>query len=1016
MEEKSRRPERSDDDSRPNGHDDRSAATSSSWTDILPKSAHVDFFKQTDWASTPLGPLDTWGSQLRFVATMCFNDSRGAAVYWGPEMIGMYNENFIVVAGKAHPILMGNSFKVGFPSAWDDMKHLFHQVFQGGACVDFDRIELLVPRENDYVEEAYFMGQFIPLKGENGQVKGAYNSGYESTAQVLYERRRAQLNKIAAISNIKLPDLFHDLREVLESNAKDVSMALIYSVDEETTPGKCLLRLECSVGVPSTHPSVPVTGVLGESQQGFLPLFKEVRETMTTLVLCESTNTLEPRVGHLLNGIQWRGWGDRCRDLSFVPLQNASQLIGFMVLATNPRRTYDETCAQFVTDVSQQIAMKWSTAITADNTLKREQRLMNELAVTEQRIRHMAKHAPVGMVHITPDGTVQWANEQWYELTGSSRDKSAPKAWLSAYTESSQQEADRHWQLLLESSHTTCDLQLNRRFLPPVPDDVEHSVWVTAQGFPLMEDGKVKYIMGTLTNVSHLKWAESVQARSAQQASDAKRQQEEFIDMTSHEMRNPLSAMYQCAAMISTSMEGIGSDLDRLLDTLAANVDAAKTILVCAAHQKRIIDDVLILNRLEHMKLSITPVPVRIPELISNITKVFQLELATDNTTLIVVRDPSFEEHSSKFFECDPSRLTQVFMNLISNAIKFTRGRRLRNIIIRYGAGLEPPDEKTASMTGDYLQWSPITKRHRDLTLDEDWGHGTPIYLRFSLQDTGPGMDADELQRMFSRFSQANAKTHITYGGAGLGLYISRELTEMQSGRMGVTSTPDVGTTIAFYIKSRETMSKAEARRNSTVVSMPVDPIPPASDPIVVAVRGNAVIKTELTATILPPTNTSKPAISALPKQRPTLHCDISFLLVEDNLVNQTILRKQLQRLGCTVHVANHGVEALNFLHTTSAWSSFTTTNNHTSTPAPRVDVVLMDWEMPVMDGLTCTKRIRAVEEEGRMERLPIIGITANARNEQIQRALAAGIDDVISKPFLVPQLMEKVRRWVPVG
>jgi hypothetical protein len=283
---------------------------------------------------------------------MLFNDSRGAAVYWGDEIIcSGYNEKFIAMAAKAHPISMGNPFQVGFPSAWPDMKDLFHSVFQDGKCVEFEKIELLLLRENDYHVGAYFIGQFIPIKDRNGKVEGAYNSGYESTGQVLYERRRIQLNKIAAISNIKLPDLFEELREVLESNGGDVSTALMYSADEETIPEKCSVRLECSVGVPSIH-SAPGVGVLGENKKGFLPLFEDVRESMKRLVLSEAANDLQSRVGHLLDGIERRGWGDRCRDLSIIPLQNASQLLGFMVLATNPRIAFDEASLQFVMDMS----------------------------------------------------------------------------------------------------------------------------------------------------------------------------------------------------------------------------------------------------------------------------------------------------------------------------------------------------------------------------------------------------------------------------------------------------------------------------------------------------------------------------------------------------------------------------------------------------------------------------------------------------------------------------------------
>lgn len=108
-------------------------------------------------------------------------------------------------------------------------------------------------------------------------------------------------------------------------------------------------------------------------------------------------------------------------------------------------------------------------------------------------------------------------------------------------------------------------------------------------------------------------------------------------------------------------------------------------------------------------------------------------------------------------------------------------------------------------------------------------------------------------------------------------------------------------------------------------------------------------------------------------------------LLVEDNLVNQKVLSKQLRRVGCTVHVANHGQEALEILQKTKLWRNSTTGDD--------IDIVLMDLEMPIMDGLTCARRIRGLQSEGSILRhVPIIAVTANARMEQIETAITAGM------------------------
>jgi CheY-like chemotaxis protein len=136
---------------------------------------------------------------------------------------------------------------------------------------------------------------------------------------------------------------------------------------------------------------------------------------------------------------------------------------------------------------------------------------------------------------------------------------------------------------------------------------------------------------------------------------------------------------------------------------------------------------------------------------------------------------------------------------------------------------------------------------------------------------------------------------------------------------------------------------------------------------------------------------------------------------VEDNLVNQKVLRMQLQKLGHEVHVVSHGGEALAFLQTTSLWKG------NSATSKIHISIVLMDVEMPVMNGLECTRKIREAESEGLivgsvgLSRLPIVAVSANAREGQVQLARESGVDDAISKPFRVADLMPIIERLVLV-
>jgi CheY-like chemotaxis protein len=147
-------------------------------------------------------------------------------------------------------------------------------------------------------------------------------------------------------------------------------------------------------------------------------------------------------------------------------------------------------------------------------------------------------------------------------------------------------------------------------------------------------------------------------------------------------------------------------------------------------------------------------------------------------------------------------------------------------------------------------------------------------------------------------------------------------------------------------------------------------------------------------------------ALSSVVKEEvETEKAHYNILIVEDNLINQRVLSTQLKKLGHTVHVANHGVEALSHLSQTSFSST------PTASPPVPLNVVLMDVEMPVMDGLTCTRRIREMEAQGELSgHVPIIAVSANARREQVEQAESAGVDGAICKPFRVPELTALIK------
>ena len=528
----------------------------------------------------------------------------------------------------------------------------------------------------------------------------------------------------------------------------------------------------------------------------------------------------------------------------------------------------------------------------------------------------------------------------------------------------------------------------------------------------------------------------------------------------------------QCADGILTSFPEGDLDLQAhspaiYVELLNQTLDATQTIAQCAQHMKRIVDDILTVSKLDSGLLIITPIDAQPETVTKHAVKMFESEAKNAGVELIHDVDESYRKLGVNWVSLDPTRLLQVcskchvfviflivkvLINLITNALKFTQLEPgPRRIEVHLSASEQEP---TSNPSGVHFETKLIDD---DSHLVEDWKRGSTVFLQFSVSDTGRGLSEDERSSLFARFSQASPRTHIHYGGSGLGLFISRRLTELQGGAIGLMSEFKKGTTFSFYVKARRAGStkirrlsipnifpedmrhRATTRREiSELHSRPESPISERTSPA--SARFPKMRKNDL----VPISNQQDS--SPLQRRPSALHPDmpsaplglplrsdlnapkasivterLHVLVVEDNLVNQKVLAKQLRNLGCVVSVANHGGEALEFLKKTSAWTGRSNKQaarlqqkkpeNDTNGSPAELSLILMDWEMPVMNGLTAVAKIRELERVGQLSGyIPIIGVTANVRQQQVQTAMDVGMDDVVSQPFLVPELMGRMR------
>lgn len=454
-------------------------------------------------------------------------------------------------------------------------------------------------------------------------------------------------------------------------------------------------------------------------------------------------------------------------------------------------------------------------------------------------------------------------------------------------------------------------------------------------------------------------------------------------------MRNPLSAILQCSDEISSSLTKFRNSGDREIpdELLVSCLDAVQIISLCSQHQKRIVDDILTLSKLDSQLLLVTPVDAQPLTVVQRALKMHEGELQAADIQMKFDVDKSYRELNLDWVRFDPSRVMQVLINLTTNAIKFTGSEKRRTIRVTISATKHRPSECQDAP----VQYFPTRRKGTDIVEDKDWGDGDKVYIHFAVRDTGRGLNPEEKKMLFMRFSQASPRTHVQYGGSGLGLFISRELAELQGGEIGVESEAGKGSTFAFYVVARKSSAPPDESASGGFGRSAANKAV-SSQGVKQATQNLTKALNESNGVATPPS--------------PKKAAKTRVLIVEDNLVNQRVLQKQLKNVGMEVQVANHGGEALEKLQQSSYW-----VDKRASSPANgellELGVVLMDQEMPVMDGLTCTKKIRELEREGKLTgHVPIIAVTANARAEQVETALKAGMVSLVFLPRSIMQSM----------
>lgn len=608
------------------------------------------------------------------------------------------------------------------------------------------------------------------------------------------------------------------------------------------------------------------------------------------------------------------------RDYRGVPVAGAGRWIDDMELGVVIEQDLDEAMAPYFASRNIVIGLSLSAnllivALTATAIINRRR-----LAVREGRFRSLFDNLPAATHMTSVDNRLLMVNPAFCNLLNLARSEVLERDmhtlptpdWLKPlFLAEEKVGADSYWKdVISELQHPDGSAHYYRILRFPIihtqgqdPQAIT-CIWVDVTE-RIVAKQRMDDVQQNLELIIQERTHELMSAKD--EALAASHSKAEFLANMSHEIRTPLNAIIGLAhiALASKPEAKQRTYLEKMRDS--------------GEHLLQIINDILNFSRMEAGKLTLDNSELSIHQLIDKTVDLVWDKASAKGLQVNVDIDPQIPQ----VLMGDSLRLGQILINFCANAVKFT-------------------DQGSISIR---------------VTKVRDWQER--VELLFEVEDTGIGIDADKVQRLFQPFQQVDSSSARRFEGTGLGLSICKNLADLMQARIDVKSSEGQGSCFRLRIQLEKNLQ--------------------TSSPNILQADNN-------------------------PKTLAPVSCNV--LVVEDNLLNQEIIESLLESMGAQVFCVGSGAEAIAVIQQKTAQQNKAQQN---TVEQKNVDLVLMDIQLPGMDGVEATARIRELAEG---KRLPIIAVTANALPGDREKYLAAGLDDYLSKPIEPAQLHRVLEQW----